>query len=198
MNNIRKRGFLNALLRSRQTVLSFRELMLLWGGIDAKTARARVHYYVKSGDLYHLRRGLYAKDIHYDTFELATKIFTPSYVSFETVLGSAGITFQHYDRIFVATYQSKEIMCDKQTFSFKTIKTSILTNPAGLENRDFYSIASPERAFLDVVYLHTDYHFDNLSPLNWDKMYGILPIYGGNRRMENSVKKYDKAFRGNR
>ena len=182
------------LLRSRQTVFSFRELMLLWGGIDDKTARARVHYYVKNNDLYHLRRGLYAKDTHYDKFELATKIFTPSYVSFETVLGAGGITFQQYNRISVATYQSKEIVCDNQAFSFKTIKSPILTSPVAIENREFYSIASPERAFLDVVYLHKDYHFDNLSPLNWDKVYEILPIYGGNKRMENRVKEYYEAL----
>jgi hypothetical protein len=182
MNKSIKRGFLNRLLRSRQTVFSFKELMLSWGGIDGKTARARVHYYVKNNGLYHLRRGLYAIDKHYEKFELATRIFTPSYVSFETVLGASGIIFQHYDRIFVASYQSKNIMCDNQPFSFKTIKIKVLTNSAGIENREFYSIASPERAFLDVVYLHKDYHFDNLSPLNWDKVYGILPVYGGNRR----------------
>jgi hypothetical protein len=192
-----KKKFLNELLRSRQTVFSFKELMLLWGGIDSKTARVRVHYYCKNNDLYHLRRGLYAKDKNYDTFELATRIFTPSYVSFETVLGAAGITFQKYDGIFVASYQSKEIVCDHQAFSFKSIKTSILTNPSGIENREFYSIASLERAFLDVVYLHKEYHFDNLLPLNWDKVYGILPIYGGNRRMENRVKENHETFRKN-
>jgi hypothetical protein len=198
MNNIIKKGFLNELLRSKQTVFSFRELMLLWGGIGAKTARARVHYYAKSKALHHLRRGLYAKDAHYEKFELATRIFTPSYVSFETVLGAAGMTFQYYDRIFVATYQSKDIVCDNQTFAFKTIKGSILTNPAGIENREFYSIASLERAFLDVVYLHTDYHFDNLSPLNWDRVNEIAPIYGGNKQMEKRVKEYHEAFRKNR
>jgi hypothetical protein len=189
-----KKGFLNELLRSRQTVFSFRELMLLWGGIDGKTARARVHYYVKHNALYHLRRGLYAKDTHYDKFELATRIFTPAYVSFETVLAAAGMTFQYYDRVLVATYQSKEIVCDNKTFAFKTIKRPILTSPAGIENHEFYSIASLERAFLDVVYLQTDYHFDNLSPLDWNKVYGILPVYGGNKQMGKRVKEYQEAL----
>lgn len=30
--------------------------------------------------------GIYAKDKNYEKYELATKIFTPSYISFETVL----------------------------------------------------------------------------------------------------------------
>jgi len=46
---------------------------------------------------------------------------------------------------------------------------------------------------LDVVYLNTDYHFDNLSILNWDKVFEILTIYGGNKRMEKAVKKYYEA-----
>jgi len=41
-----------------------------------------------------LRRGLYAKDNSYDKNELATKIYIPSYISFETVLRNAGAIFQ--------------------------------------------------------------------------------------------------------
>lgn len=188
-----ERGFLHNILRSNKTVFSFKDLVLLWGKINKFTAAARVNYYVKKGELYHIRRGLYSKDKNYDRFELAVKIFTPSYISFETVLGKAGITFQYYNRIFVATYQSREIMCDGQIYSFKTIKNSILASGAGIENKENYSIASFERAFLDVVYLCKDYHFDNLSPLNWEKVREILPIYGGNKRMERKIKEYREA-----
>ena len=47
---------------------------------------------------------------------------------------------------------------------------------------------------MDVVYLHKDYHFDNLSVLNWEKVDEILPIYGGNKRMAKMVKMYHEAF----
>ena len=162
----------------------------MWGGIDIKTAKVRINYYVKSGDLYPVRRGIYAKDKDYDRFELATKIFTPAYISFETVLGNAGVTFQYYSQIFVASYQTKEIIADGQKIVYKTLKSSILTNSAGIENRDYYAIASPERAFLDVVYLNKDYHFDNLGALDWDKVNEIVPIYGSNERMSNRVNEY--------
>jgi hypothetical protein len=185
-----KKGYLKDLLRLKQSVFSFRELMLLWGGIEPGTARARVHYYTASNQLYHLRRGLYAIDRNYDPFELAAKIFTPSYISFETVLGAAGVIFQHYSGIFVASYQSKEIICDGRMFTFKTLQRPILTDPAGIEGREHFAIASPERAFLDVVYLHKKYHFDNLSLLDWDKVFKIMPIYGKNRRMADNVEKY--------
>ena len=162
----------------------------MWGGIDVQTAKKRVNYYVQSGDLYPIRRGIYAKDKNYDRFELATKIFTPAYISFETVLGHAGVTFQYYSQIFVASYQTKEIVADGQKIVFKTLKDSILTNSAGIENKENYAIASPERAFLDVVYLSKEYHFDQLSLLNWDKVNEILAIYGKNKKMRDRVSKY--------
>ncbi|TSC77837.1 MAG: hypothetical protein G01um101429_938, partial [Parcubacteria group bacterium Gr01-1014_29] len=70
---------------------------------------------------------------------------------------------------------------------------SILTNQTGIEVKENYFIASLERAFLDVVYLNKEYHFDNLSGINWGKVDEILPIYGGNKRMEAKVKKYREA-----
>jgi predicted transcriptional regulator of viral defense system len=189
-----KGNYISTILRSKQTILSAKDILLLWGEASSDAARVRINYYAKRGDLYRIRRGFYAKDKDYNKFELATKIFTPSYVSFETVLGQAGITFQHYNQIFVASYTTREITADGQAYSYKRIKDAILTNPAGIENKDNYSIATPERAFLDIVYLNKDYHFDNLGPLNWDKVFEILPAYGGNKRMGKMVKKYREAL----
>ncbi|RJR13797.1 hypothetical protein C4585_01430 [Candidatus Parcubacteria bacterium] len=188
-----KGDYISTILRSKQTVLSAKDIMLLWGEPTSDAARVRINYYAKNGDLYRIRRGYYSKDKNYNKFELATKIFTPSYVSFETVLGQAGITFQHYSQIFVASSVTREITADGQVYAYRRIKDAILTNHLGIENKDNYSTASTERAFLDVVYLNKDYHFDNLSALNWDKVFEILPIYGGNKRMEKAVKKYYEA-----
>jgi predicted transcriptional regulator of viral defense system len=188
-----KKGFLNAILRVNKTVFSFKELLLMWEGVDVNTAKKRVNYYVQTGGLYPIRRGIYAKDKNYDRLELATRIFTPAYISFETVLGHAGITFQYYSQIFVASYQTKEIIADQQKFVFKTLKSSLLTNSAGVVNNENYAIATPERAFLDVIYLSKDYHFDNLSSINWDKVNEILPFFGQNKTMSARVKQYFKS-----
>lgn len=195
---IMERGFLNEILRSPQGVFSFKDLILLWGGIDRLTAGSRVNYYTRKGHLYPIRKGLYAKNKEYDKLELATKILAPSYISFETVLGTAGVTFQFYGKIFLASYQSREITCDGQVYQFRKIKDAMLTSDMGMERRENYSIASPERAFLDVAYLFKDYHFDNLSPLNWSKIWEILPIYGGNKRMERQIKEYQKTLKEER
>lgn len=188
---------LNQILRTSSTVFTFKELMLMSGETNPNLLKGRLYYYVKKGELYALRRGLYAKDKKYDRFELATKIFTPSYISFETVLLQAGIIFQYYTSIFVATYQTKEIEIDSQVYVFRKIKDACLTNPAGIEQKEHYAIASKERAFLDILYLRKDYYFDNLGPLDQKKIYDLLPLYD-NKRMVKTVQHYFEEFNKNR
>lgn len=188
-----KANILN-ILRSGNTVFTFKDILLASGETAADLLRRRLHYYVKKGELYHIRRGIYAKDKNYDKFELAAKIYTPSYISFETVLARAGITFQFYNQIFIASYLTREIIIDGQAYSYRKIKDAILTDLAGIETKGNYSIASPERAFLDILYLRRDYHFDNLSPIDWDKVSAILPIYGGNKRMGKKVMEYRRLL----
>lgn len=190
-----KINLLQNILRANQTVFSFKELVLRLKTDDTEALKSQLNYYIKNGALHHIRRGLYSKDINYNHFELATKIQTPSYISFETVLSSAGIIFQYYNQIFVASYQSRTIICDEITYNFRRIQPIILTNSLGIEILENYSIASPERAFLDIVYRHKEYHFDNLEPLNWDKVYEILPIYGSHKSMSKRVDKYYHSFK---
>lgn len=180
------------LIKRKQTVFSVKDVSLLWRETDAALIKQKLFRYAKSGKIHNLRRGIYAKDINYDRYELASRIFTPSYISFETVLLKSGVIFQLYNQIFVASYLSREVMIDGQKYTFRKIKDSILTNKTGIEIKNGYFIASCERAFLDTVYLNKDYYFDNLRNLNWTKVYEILPIYGGNRRMLTKVKKYQK------
>ncbi len=82
---------LSYLLRSKQTVFSFRDILLASDAPTPSLLYRRVNYYVTKGNLYQIRRGLYAKDKNYDRYELGTKILTPSYISFETILAEAGI-----------------------------------------------------------------------------------------------------------
>ena len=188
------KNVLKNILKSDQTVFSFKDLYLRFKDVDKDKLKSKLNYYVKTGDLYHIRRGLYAKNSDYDRFELATKIFIPSYISFETVLVSAGIIFQYYSQIFVATYQSREIECDNKIYIFRRLSDTILTNFNGINIIKNYSIASKERAFLDVVYLYREYHFDNLDPLDWDIVFHILPIYQ-TKSIEQRVNRYYKSFK---
>ena len=183
------------LMRSKSTIFTTKDVSLLWGETDIAFVRKKLYRYKKAGKLYSVRKGIYAKDKRYEKYELATKIFTPSYISFETVLAKAGVIFQFYSQIFVASYVSRELKIDGHLYSLKKIKDSILTNKIGIDMEENYFIASPERAFLDVVYLNKEYYFDNLGSIRWNKVAEILPIYGGNKRMEAKVEKYREAAR---
>lgn len=192
-NKLKKGEYLDAILRSPKTIFSTKDAALLWGEEKESTVSVRLNKYVRAGKLIRVHRGLYAKDKNYDKFELATKIYTPSYLSFETVLAKAGVVFQFYGQILVASYLTREVTVDDKKYSYKRVRDSILTNHTGIEAKNNYHIASPERAFLDIVYSSRDYHFDNLSPLNWEKVFDLLPIYQ-NKSMERRVKKYHKLI----
>jgi len=184
-----KGEYLGILLRSSRTVFSTKDAALLWGEERENIVSARLNKYVKTGKLIRVRRGLYAKDKNYDKFELVTRIYTPSYISFETVLTRAGINFQYYGNIFVASYVNREIDVDGQKITFVRMKNYVLSNTAGIEHKDGFAIATKERAFLDRIYVSKDYHFDHLDPLDWDKVFEILPIYN-NKRMIKKVNEY--------
>lgn len=188
-----KGQYIEILLRSRKTVFSAKDIALLWGEKAGAKTRVRLSSYVKNGKLIRVRRGVYAKDKNYDRFELATRIYTPAYISFETVLTRAGINFQFYGNIFAASYVTREIEADGQKISFLRMKDYVLSDTTGIENINDVYIATKERAFLDRIYISKDYHFDNLAVLNWDKVFAILPIYR-NQRMNKKVGEYFKHY----
>ena len=63
------------------------------------------------------------------------------------------MVFQYYEEIFVASYKSTTITIDNRTYTFRRLKPDILMNNKGINIKENYSIASSERAFLDVLYL---------------------------------------------
>lgn len=189
-----KGEYLDVLLRSPKTVFSTKDAALLWGEERQQTITGRLNKYVKTGKLIRPRRGIYVKDKNYNRFELATRIYTPSYISFETILTRAGINFQYYETIFVASYVTREIDIANQKICFIRMKDYVLSNTDGIEHADGIATATKERAFLDRIYVSKDYHFDNLDVLDWDKVFQILPIYN-NKRLERKVKIYFEHYK---
>jgi len=183
---MQKGDYLPAILRSEKTVFTLKDIALMWQDADMDAARVRLNYYVKKGDLFRIRRGFYAKSKIYESLELATRIFTPAYVSFETVLAKEGLIFQYQTDITVASYLTRTITVDAHTYSYKTIKGTVLTNPEGVLHVNETSIAAKERAFLDTLYIHHDYQFDNIRSLDWNVVLSMVPIYQ-NKRMAKKV-----------
>ncbi len=179
------------LYQTPKTILTNRDLAMIWGDTDKKNLNSKIAYYVKRKALIRLSRGIFAKDTNYDPKELATSIYTPSYISFETVLREAGVIFQHYQTLFVVSKWPKTMTIDKYTFTFRKLKDSVLFNSTGIIQNDHYSMASVERAFLDTVYLFPHFYFDNLKQIDWEKCLEIAKIYN-NKQLIKRLTKYQK------
>ena len=192
-----KGDYLKVILRSAKTVFTQKDISLLWGEKASEATKERLHYYVQRGDLYRVRKGFYAKNDQYNRLELATRIYTPAYVSFETVLAASGLIFQYYSQIFVASYLARELTVLGQAYVFRRIKEMVLIDPTGVEQRDESSFATKERAFLDTLYLHADYQFDHLDSINWEDVFQILPIYENQRMMRKVQELYKDTTRDN-
>lgn len=188
---MQKGDYLASVLRSPKTVFTTQDIALLWQDGNAKAIKVRLNYYVKNSDLYRIRRGLYAKSSDFNRHELATRVFTPSYISFETVLLQTGLIFQYQSGLTLASYLTREITIDGQTYFYRKIKNEILINISGVSLENETALASKERAFLDTLYLNGNFHFDNLRSLDWDKVMEFVPIYE-NMRLKKTV---DRIFK---
>lgn len=181
----------NAILASQRTVFTTQSLALMAEDLDANQVAKSLNYYVRKGDLLNPRRGIYTKQ-SYQELEMACSILRPSYVSLEYVLARSGITFQYSEQITCVSYQTREVVVDGKTYAFRKINPIIGTNRMGVEQRDNVAIATPERAFLDMMYLSVGKcYFDNLHPLDKKKVLELLPIYNSlalSKRVKELIK----------
>lgn len=187
------KNFILEIYKKPQTIFSLKEISLLFPQLAYKSLKSKLSYFVSVGKLKRIRRGIYAKE-NFNLLELANKIYTPSYISLETVLEQEGIIFQKYQTIFVASYLSRRIKVGEQEIFYRKIKNEILLNNLGIEEKNFYSIAGKERAFLDAIFLYKDYHFDNLRPLDWEKVREIEKIYSS-KILVKRVNQYYKIYK---
>ncbi|MEK7664732.1 MAG: hypothetical protein AAB361_01165 [Patescibacteria group bacterium] len=179
------------LYQSPKTILTNKDLSFIWEETNPDNLKAKISYYVKQKILIRLTRGIFAKDKNYNVKELATSIYMPSYISFETALRQAGIIFQHYDTMFVAARWPAAKKIDSYNFIFRKLKDSVLYSSIGVKNENNYSIATPERAFLDTIYLFPKYHFDDLKTINWKLCRELVKIYD-NKQLIKRLDNYQK------
>ncbi|MDR0232495.1 MAG: hypothetical protein LBI82_10305 [Dysgonamonadaceae bacterium] len=170
-----------------RTVFRLKDVAMLMGETNFNSLNTKLNYYVRTGRLQNPRKGLYCKP-NYNPQELACRIFAPAYISMEYVLQKAGVVFQYDSRFTILSYLSREVEIDNQIFSFRKIKNELLMSQQGIEQQgNTTTIAIPERAFLDMLYLNGDMYFDNLNPLKKDLIDQILPIYNSktlNKRVQ--------------
>ena len=168
---------LSTILSSSRTVFTPQWLALSCEERDRQSLRRSLMYYAKKGALLNPRKGIYAKP-NYSEEEMACSLLKPSYISLEYVLARAGVTFQYSSEITCISYQNRVIEVDGNNYVFRQINPMIWANMMGIEQRDNIAIATPERAFLDMLYLSAGQcYFDNLRPLNKQLIRQIVPVY---------------------
>ena len=165
------------LYNDARTVFRLKDVAMLTGETSFSSLNMKLNYYVRTGRLQNPRKGLYCKP-NYNQQELACRIFAPAYISLEYVLQQAGVIFQYDSRLTAISYLSRDVEIGNKIFSFRKIKNDLLVSQQGVEQRgNIMTIAIPERAFLDMLYLNGAMYFDNLNPLKIELIEQMLPIY---------------------
>jgi len=150
-------------------------------GISLPSARVSAVRLVNYGLLVRLKRNMYVLKEAWDhlsreeKFSLANLIQVPSYISLMTALGYYQITTQIQHDFFesICIKRTKEVTIEKTVFNFTKINKELYFDFLKVDN---FFIASPEKAFLDAVYLTSlkRYSFDKSSldfhKLNWDRI----------------------------
>lgn len=166
---------LELLNQDRATVFRISDIAMMTGETDRSRLVQRLRYGIKKGYLSSPCHGIYAKK-KYSVEELACKLYVPSYISLDTVLQKAGVIFQYSEEISLVSYLSRHIEVGGRQIRYRKIKNQIIVDLNGI-NRGEINEATPERAFLDTLYLNSHYHFDNPAVLDMDKIKRLLPIY---------------------
>ena len=176
------------LYKDKASVFTMQGIAMAYGqGLERNTIKNRMINYVKKGEIINPRKGIYAKP-GYDEKELACLLYTPSYISLEYVLQRAGIIFQYGDEITSVGNLSRSVEIDGKVYRYRKIKGEILIDTAGVIREGNVNIASQERAFLDTLYLNSNYYFDNPISLDKQKVLSLLPIYNS-KTLEQRVTK---------
>ena len=157
---------MNKVFSSKQSVFNLQDLgRILWVQ-NYNNLKSRISYYEKRWYIERIRRGIYIKE-DYNIYELACKIYSPSYISFETALQKEGIIYQNDTTVYVASYLSRNISIKWKNTSihicYRKLRDDVLYDTLWIHSYENYSIATPERAIQDMKYLKKDFYFDNLK-----------------------------------
>ncbi|MBM3146245.1 MAG: hypothetical protein FJ010_14975 [Chloroflexi bacterium] len=161
-----------------QTTFTIDDLAVLWSMPERYKLVRLVNYYVRTGRLYSIRRGVYTLKEDYSPLEAAIKLSPPAYISSTTALGIHGAYFQYESDLHVMARSSKTIrLSSGQTFVYHRLKDEILLNRQGVEKVDNYWLASLERAICDTSYLTPSFVFEHLERVEVDELRRLASIY---------------------
>ncbi len=143
----------------------------------------RLKYNLKKGKIFKLRKWLYSKIPSaqlsaQDYLEAGSLIYSPTYLSFESVLQSAGIVFQYHAWLKFAWPYTHQISIWAQNIEYIRLPKALLIHPLGIIQKDSITQATPERAMCDILYHNKNYPFDRIpNTINKKLLKELATIY---------------------
>ena len=184
---------LEILQKTESNIFTTDDLAVLWEVSDRRDVIESVKDYIRRERMHSIKKGIYSLNKEYDINELAQKLISPSYISYFTALAAHGIIFQKYSEIHSFALYSKNFTVRDQKYIYHKMSERILYTQEGILNEKNYTIASPERAICDSLYLNKNIAFDNLRNIDIKKSGEISNIYQ-NKRLEVDIKKLIKQI----
>jgi hypothetical protein len=138
--------------------------------IGRASAKVSANRYCASGYILRVKRGLYIlksrwnASVEKDLFTIANVLQVPSYISLTTALSYYGVTTQLQQGYIesIALKRTKVVDIGEVSFNYTRIGKRLYS---GFTREAGFFIASPEKAFLDALYLSLfgKYSFDTSS-----------------------------------
>jgi len=169
--------------------------LLLAGDVEPRDVRRQLSRWTKAGRLFQLRRGVYAlappfQKVKPHPFVIANRMVRGSYVSCQSALAHYGLIPEYVPVIVsVTTARPGRWETPLGRFEFRHIKTELLRGyrliDLGSEQKAF--VATPEKALLDLIYLHPgadslnylcELRLQNLERLNLDELQRLVDLTG--------------------
>lgn len=155
---------LKILMESRKTVFRVKDLQNLWDE-DYRNTIIYAKRMVAKNLILKLAKGYYALNKEYSVYELANLIVSPSYVSLNSALFFNGVCFQISSAVQSVSLLNYQKEIENKIYEYKSMKRDLFFNIEGIDFRNNISIASPERALLDLFYFGLHANIDD-----WDKI----------------------------
>ena len=173
-------------MESGRTVFTPLDLRMLWR-LNALNAKMSVVRMAEKDLIARLANGYYALNNRYNRYELANRLMSPSYVSFQSALFYAGINFQAREEVASVALRDHRKQVGSTLYTYVAMKRELFFNPEGVVMREGVAMALPERAILDSFYFGYLPDIDNGEKLNKPFLAKMSVLYP--KTVQKKVKK---------
>lgn len=163
-------------------------------GMSATGSRKFLLRYTALGVFWQIKRGLYAvRDDRFNSWQVANKLYQPSYISLETALSHYGcIPETVYGITSITTRTTREFEACELVFYYHSLKREAYTGYAPLKiNGETVLVAEPEKALADYLYfVHLGKKSFNdrltVKNLGHEKLWHYLKLFNRKHLLERS------------